>query len=202
MTSPEQNNMQDEPVKTAAEMQQEAQRAEIEAALDAVTEQPDGTEPPVVTVEVAQLQIELEAAQAKVAEGEDRALRLQAEMENQRRRLEKRVDDAHKYSVQKFAESLLPVVDSLEMGMKAEGGVEQIKEGMDLTLKQFESVMEKFKLEVVSAEGDKFDPEVHQAISQQPSPDHENNAVMAVMQKGYTLSGRTIRPAMVVVCKN
>ena len=202
MTSPEQNNIQDEPVKTAAEMQQEAQRAEIEAALDAATEQQDGTEPPVVTVEVAQLQIELDAAQAKVAEGEDRALRLQAEMENQRRRLEKRVDDAHKYSVQKFAESLLPVMDSLEMGLKAEGGVEQIKEGMDLTLKQFESVMEKFKLEAVGAEGDKFDPEVHQAISQQPSPTHENNTVMAVMQKGYTLSGRTIRPAMVVVCKN
>nr|CAA6804796.1 MAG: Heat shock protein GrpE [uncultured Thiotrichaceae bacterium] len=198
MTSPEQDNTPEEPVKTAAEMQQEAARADIEAALDEVeTErQNDGS------IESVQLQKELDEALAKVAEGEDRALRLQAEMENQRRRLEKRIDDAHKYSVQKFAESLLPVVDSLEMGMKAEGGIEQIREGMDLTLKQFESVMDKFKLEAVGAEGDKFDPEVHQAISQQPSPEHEDGAVMAVMQKGYTLSGRTIRPAMVVVCKN
>lgn len=202
MNAPEHNNTPEESAKTAAEMQQEAQQA-ADAAEETVTEDEaiaagQGEETP----DASQLQQELEAAEVKAAENMELALRFKADMENQRRRFEKQVEDAHKYSVQKFAESLLPVIDSLEMGMQAEGSVEKIREGMDLTLKQFESVLEKFKLEAVGTVGDKFDPELHQAMSMQPSPEHENNTVLAVMQKGYTLSGRTIRPAMVMVCKN
>ena len=153
------------------------------------------------SVEVAQLEKELAEAQAKADENWERCLRLQAEMDNQRRRMEKQVEDAHKYSVQKFVEGILPVIDSLEMGLQAEGDLDSIREGMNLTLKQFESVMEKFKIEAVDPVGQPFNPELHQAMAMQPSPDHDNNTVIAVMQKGYTLSGRTIRPAMVMVCK-
>ena len=98
-------------------------------------------------------------------------------------------------------EALLPVVDSLEMGMQAQGDVEQIREGMALTLKQFESMMDKFHIEAVGKPGDVFNPELHQAVSMQPHPDYDNNQVSMVMQKGYTLNGRVIRPAMVMVSK-
>ena len=151
---------------------------------------------------IAQLQEQLAAAQQKADENWDSFVRLQAEAENNRKRSDKKVEDAHKYGSQKFVEALLPVVDSLEMGMAAEGDIEQIREGMSLTLKQFESVMEKFNIESVDPMGEKFNPELHQAMAMQPNPEMEDNTVMAVMQKGFTLSGRLIRPAMVMVVKN
>ncbi|MEZ5449891.1 MAG: nucleotide exchange factor GrpE [Thiolinea sp.] len=197
MNSPEQDNTQEEQAKTAAELAQEAAARQAEAAE---AEQP--AEEAADSVELEQLQQELAAAQAKADENWERALRLQAEMDNQRRRFDKQLEDAHKYSVQKFAESILPVIDSLEMGLQAEGDLQKIREGMELTLKQFQSVMDRFKLEAVGAVGDAFNPEIHQAVSMQPSPEHADNTLLAVMQKGYTLSGRTIRPAMVMVCKN
>lgn len=151
---------------------------------------------------VAELQQALQEVQAKWEESQDKNLRLQADMENQRRRYEKQVEDAHKYSVQRFAEGLLPVMDSLEMGMQVDGDLNAIREGMDLTLKQFQSVMERFNLVAVNpAKGEVFNPEFHQAMSLQPNPDVDNNTIIMVMQKGYTLSGRVIRPAMVMVCK-
>ena len=150
---------------------------------------------------IQELQQALAQAEAKAEENWDRSVRLQADMDNQRRRLEKQIEDAHKYSVHKFVESLLPVMDSLEMGLQAEGSIEKIREGMELTLKQFAAVMEKFNIEAIDPLGQPFDPEKHQAVSMQASPDHDNNTVMLVMQKGYTLSGRTVRPAMVMVCK-
>lgn len=151
---------------------------------------------------IAQLREKLEATEAKANENWDSFLRLQAEMDNQRKRSDKQVEDAHKFASQKFVEALLPVVDSLEMGMAAEGNIEQIREGMGLTMKQFESVMEKFNIETVNPMGEKFNPELHQAMAMQPNPEMENNTVMAVMQKGFTLNGRLVRPAMVMVVKN
>jgi molecular chaperone GrpE len=151
---------------------------------------------------IAQLREKLDATQTKADESWDTLVRLQAEMENHRKRSEKQVEDAHKFASQKFVESLLPVVDSMEMGMAAEGDVDQIRKGMDLTLKLFESVMEKNNIEAVDPMGEKFNPELHQAMGMQPNPDMENNTVMAVMQKGFTISGRLIRPAMVMVVKN
>ena len=151
---------------------------------------------------ITQLREKLEATENKANENWDSFLRLQAEMDNQRKRSEKQVEDAHKFASQKFVEALLPVVDSMEMGMAAEGNIEQIREGMNLTLKQFESVMEKFNIEAVNPMGEKFNPELHQAMAMQPNPEMENNTVMAVMQKGFTMSGRLVRPAMVMVVKN
>ncbi len=152
--------------------------------------------------EISKLKQQRDAAQLKATENEDKFLRLQAEMQNLRKRSAKQVEDAHKYSSQKIIEALLPVVDSLEMGMSAEGDLVSIREGMGLTMKQFEGVMEKFNIVAVDPKGDVFDPNLHQAMSMQPCPDQENNTVSMVMQKGYTLHGRLIRPAMVMVCKN
>jgi len=152
--------------------------------------------------EISKLKQQRDAAQLKSTENEDKFLRLQAEMENLRKRSAKQVEDAHKYSSQKIIEALLPVVDSLEMGMSAEGDLVSIREGMGLTMKQFEGVMEKFNIVAVDPKGDVFDPNLHQAMSMQPCPEQENNTISMVMQKGYTLHGRLIRPAMVMVCKN
>ncbi|MEN9503564.1 MAG: nucleotide exchange factor GrpE [Pseudomonadota bacterium] len=151
--------------------------------------------------ELARLQAELEQAKAEATANYEQFLRAQAELANQRRRTDKQVEDAHKYAVQKFVESLIPVVDSLEMGLQAQGDIAQIREGMQLTLKQFESVMEKFNIEAVGNAGDAFNPEHHQAVSMQPHPEYENNTLSLVMQKGYLLNGRVVRPAMVMVCK-
>lgn len=148
------------------------------------------------------LQAELKEAKAKADDNWDKFIRLQAEMDNLRRRNDKQVDDAHKYAVKKFAESLLPVVDSLEIGMSVEGEVEKIREGMDLTLKVLMDAFRTHKVEVVNPEGEVFNPDLHQAVSMQPSGDHKDNDVVTVMQKGYTINGRLIRPAMVMVCKN
>lgn len=153
------------------------------------------------TVDVAQLQAELEKARAEAADNYEQFLRAQAELANQRRRADKQVEDAHKYAAQKFVESLIPVIDSLEMGLQAEGDLDQIREGMKLTLKQFETVMEKFNIEAVGKPGDPFNPEHHQAMSMQPHPEYDNNTVSMVLQKGYLLNGRIVRPAMVMVSK-
>ncbi|MEE9351570.1 MAG: nucleotide exchange factor GrpE [Thiotrichaceae bacterium] len=152
--------------------------------------------------EKSPLELELEEAKGKADENWDKFVRLQAEMNNLRRRNEKQVDDAHKFAVKKFAESLLPVADSLEMGMAAEGDVGQIREGMDLTLKVLLDALNKHKVEVVNPVGEAFNPDYHQAISMLPGDGQKDNDVISVMQKGYTLNGRLIRPAMVVVCKN
>lgn len=179
MTEPKDNNMQN-------------------AADETVVVETPNTD---TTTEIEQLKAELEQAKAEAVNNQDQFLRAQAELANQRRRSDKQVEDAHKYAVQKFVEALVPVIDSLEMGLMADGDLNQIREGMQLTLKQFENVMEKFKIEAVGKPGDPFNPEHHQAMSMQPHPDYDNNTVSMVMQKGYLLNGRVIRPAMVMISK-
>ncbi len=173
-----------------------------EESVEQVDEQMDVDQSEESEDAIEQLREELAKAENKAAESWDTLIRLQAEMDNQRKRSEKQVSDAHKFAVQKFVEQLLPVIDSLEMGLQAEGDLESIREGMSLTLKQFESVMEKSNLEAISPLGEKFDPEFHQAMAMQPSEEYDDGIVSAVMQKGYTLNGRLVRPAMVMVAKN
>ncbi|PCH85813.1 MAG: nucleotide exchange factor GrpE, partial [Piscirickettsiaceae bacterium] len=121
-------------------------------------------------------------------------------------RTQKDVEKAHRFSVEKFAKDMLPVVDSLEMGLAASddtsGDVKAIKEGMELTYKQLLDSLAKSGVEQINPEGDVFDSECHQAISMVPSPDHEPNTVMQVFQKGYSLNGRLLRPAMVIVSQS
>ncbi len=171
-------------------------QAEIDEILDEAVEE-DAAED-----SIESLQAELETAKAKADENWDKALRIQAEMDNLRKRSEKQVEDAHKYAVKKFVEELLPVADSLEMGYAVDGEVEQIREGIGLTMNVLKAAMEKFSVVSVDPLGEKFNPELHQAMAMQPSEEYENDHVSAVMQKGYTLSGRLVRPAMVMVVKN
>ncbi len=149
---------------------------------------------------------ELEEAKAKADENWEKVLRMQAEMENLRRRSALDIEKAHKFALDKFVNDLLPVKDSLEMGLDAGKAAqieeaEKILEGVELTLKMLEDVLSKHGVEVVNPEGEKFDPEHHQAMTMQESEEHEPNTVMAVMQKGYKLNDRLVRPAMVVVSK-
>ena len=151
------------------------------------------------------LQQQLAEAEAKAKEHWDQLLRVKAEQENLRRRHEREVENAHKYALERFAQDLLPVIDSLEMGAEAaasEGAtLEKVREGTELTLKMLLSTMERFGIQAVHPEGEPFNPEYHQAMSMLDSPEHAANTVMNVMQKGYTLNERLIRPAMVVVSK-
>ena len=155
---------------------------------------------------INELEEKLEQAQKKAAENWDEVLRARADLENTRKRMERDVENAHKYAVEKFVQGLLPVIDSLEMGLAAanqEGAnISSVKEGTELTLKMFADCVDKFGMQAIDPIGEKFNPEFHQAMSIQESPDHQPDTVIAVMQKGYLLNGRLVRPAMVVVAKS
>ncbi|EPS3400853.1 nucleotide exchange factor GrpE [Vibrio vulnificus] len=154
---------------------------------------------------IAELEAALLASEARVKEQQDSVLRAKAEVENMRRRTEQEIDKARKYALNRFAEELLPVIDNLERAIQAADAeseaVKPLLEGVELTHKTFVDVVSKFGLKEINPEGQPFNPEWHQAMSIQESPDHESNTVMFVMQKGYELNGRVIRPAMVMVAK-
>lgn len=156
-----------------------------------------------VVADVEALQQALAAAQDEVATLKDQALRATAELQNVRRRAEQDVEKAHKFGLDKFTNEMLPIIDSLERTLDAcsvdDEATKALREGVEMTHKMFVSGLAKFNIEQVDPQGQPFDPELHQAMSMVPSPDHEANTVMAVMQKGYTMHGRLIRPAMVVV---
>jgi len=148
---------------------------------------------------------ETEELQEQVSKANDQVLRVQAEMQNVRRRVERDVENAHKYALDKFTAELLPVVDNLERALStidaADDAQKAVATGLELTLKSFFDVLGRFKIEVVDPAGQPFDADLHQAVSMVPNPDLEPNTVMDVFQKGYTLNGRLVRPAMVVVSK-
>ena len=148
------------------------------------------------------LEAQLEQAQAKATENWDHYLRAKAEMDNLRRRNAKDVENAHKYGIDKFVNELLPVMDSMGMGLAVEdASAESLREGMELTMNMLQKMMEKLNIEEIDPLNEKFDPEKHQAMTMQPNADVEPNTVIAVMQKGYSLNDRLIRPAMVMVSK-
>mgnify|MGYP003574391508 FL=1 len=144
----------------------------------------------------------LREAQAKADENWNRAVRAQADLENLRRRHEVDLEKARKFALNGFVESLLPVIDSMELGLAAADDttdVATLREGSELTLKLLLDALGKFNVEVVNPEGKPFNPELHQAMSMQPRDDVPPNTVVAVVQKGYLLNGRLVRPAMVMV---
>ena len=151
------------------------------------------------------LEDQIEALQQALAEAKESALREAAEAQNARRRAEKDVESARKFALEKFAGELLPVVDNLERAMElADTSNEQVKalvDGVALTHKSFIDALRKFQVEQLNPEGTPFDPQHHQAMSMVENPDCEPNTVLAVMQKGFLLNGRLLRPAMVVVSK-
>jgi len=171
--------------------------------------QAEGTQDNVQQDDSAQRIYELEnalsEAQATITEQKDSVLRARADMENARRRADTEVEKARKFALERFAGELLPVIDNLEraieMGDSENDAVKPLLEGVEMTLKSFASTIEKFGMTQVDPHGQPFNPELHQAMSMQESADHEPNTVIAVMQKGYELNGRLLRPAMVMVSR-
>jgi len=148
------------------------------------------------------LEAQLEQAQAKAAENWDQFIRAKAEMDNLRRRHVKDLENAHKFGIEKFVTELLPVLDSMALGLAVEdASVESLREGMELTMNMLEKMMEKLGIEEIDPLNEKFDADKHQAMTMQPNAEVEPNTVIAVMQKGYSLNERLIRPAMVMVSK-
>ncbi len=144
---------------------------------------------------------ELAAAQTRAEENWERYLRTAAELENVRKRAARDVENAHKFALERFGKELLAVRDTLEMGLAAadNASVESLIEGKDATHKLLTTILNQFGIEEVDPAGEPFDPELHEAISMQPSDDVEPGSVAKVVQKGYTLNGRLLRPAMVIV---
>ncbi len=178
----------------AEEQEQSAAEAAGEAAADAGEAVADIAD---AELTVDHLKDELEAAK-------DAALRAAAEAQNARRRAEQDVEKARKFALERFSSDLLSVVDNLERALQSAAEAEDaaaIAEGVDLTLRGLMDALKKHGVEAVDPAGEPFDPQLHQAMTMVPNPDMEPNTVMDVMQKGYTLNGRLLRPAMVVVSK-
>jgi molecular chaperone GrpE len=176
----------------AAGVPADASPEEIEAAL-AANEAQSADELTVALAELATLK-------AKTADLQDQVLRAAAEAQNARRRAEEDVSKARKFSIESFADSLLPVLDSLSAGLAVENATnEQLREGMEATLRQLKGALERNKvIEVAPQGGEAFDPAKHQAISVVPS-EHAEGTVVTTLQKGYTIAERTLRPALVTV---
>jgi molecular chaperone GrpE len=160
----------------------------------------EGADPELWEDPLAQAQAELAVLQAKNADLADQFLRAKAEAENARRRAEEEISKARKFAVEAFAESLLPVADSLTAGLAiADATSEQLREGSEATLRQLKSALERHKVIEINPEaGAKFDPHQHQAISIVPA-EQEANTVVSVLQKGYLIADRVLRPALVTV---
>ncbi|WP_033783914.1 nucleotide exchange factor GrpE [Pantoea sp. 9140] len=190
MSSKEQNTPNEQVSDEIQQDQLQPQEAETAAEVDPRDER------------IAQLEAELAQSQTGVR---DAQMRAQAEVENIRRRAEMDVEKAHKFALEKFANELLPVIDSLERALevanKEDPQLASMIEGIELTLKGLLGAVRKFGVEVVGETGVPFNPEVHQAMSMMESEEFEPNHVMLVMQRGYTLNGRLLRPAMVAVSK-
>lgn len=154
--------------------------------------------------DVAALQSELEEVRARADDYWNRLLRMQAEMENLRKRNARELEQAHKYAVERLAIELLAVKDSLELGVEAAGSetdIGKLREGTELTLRMLNKAMEKFNIEEIDPQRQPFDPVRHQAMTLQESRELPPNTVVSVMQKGYAIGERLLRPAMVIVSK-
>ncbi|MGF6570567.1 molecular chaperone GrpE [Paraburkholderia sp. GAS333] len=176
------------PADETARQAAEAAASQQDAAANAGEPAPESAE-----------QIALAEAQAKIAELQESFLRAKAETENVRRRAQEDVAKAHKFAIESFAEHLLPVVDSLEAAVAhSSDDLQKVREGVELTLRQLSGALEKGRVVALNPVGEKFDPHRHQAISMVPA-DQEPNTVVAVLQKGFVIADRVLRPALVTV---
>lgn len=175
----------------ADEQQQDQQTAEPAEQQDAAMD--------------TDLEARVASLEEQLASAQDQVMRAAADVQNARRRAEQDVEKAHKFALEKFAHDLLPVIDSLERGLELsnpdDAAIKPMREGIELTLKMFADTLGRFNIAAVSPEGEPFNPDLHQAMAMEESGKVEPNTVLKVFQKGYTLSGRLLRPAMVVVSK-
>ncbi|WNJ95864.1 nucleotide exchange factor GrpE [Vibrio ruber] len=202
--SNEENKVKEEELQQESVAQEETEAEVVGSEADIEWNESDAPEDE-QNAKIAQLEAALLTSESKVKEQQEAVLRAQAEVENIRRRSEQEIDKARKFALSRFAEELLPVIDNLERAIQAADAenevIKPLLEGVELTHKTFIGTIEKFGLKEINPEGEAFNPELHQAMSIQESPDHESNTVMFVMQKGYELNGRVVRPAMVMVAK-
>lgn len=170
--------------------------AQVDASQAAADGRPDGAAPAADAEALGQ-------AQAEITQLKDQLLRAHAEMENVRRRAMRDVDQARKFGAEKLANEMLPLKESLDRGIEATAAdgatVASLREGLELTQRQFMSAFEKIGIEELDPVGEPFNPEFHEAMVMQPSADAEPNTVLQVIQRGYTLNGRLMRPARVIV---
>ncbi len=193
---------QNENAQAQAEQVEVANEAQLEQTTEVQQEQP-------VEAELAAAYARINELETYIAEADNREkdiqLRAQAEIQNIRRRAEQDVEKAHKFALEKFSKELLTVVDNLERGLNAldtavtDETTQALVDGVEMTHKEFISTLAKFGVEAVGVVGEAFNPELHQAISMQPAEGIEANHISVVLQKGYTLQGRVLRPAMVMV---
>ncbi len=193
--SPQQTNVHpDDEHAIATEADEDAQLEDV--VPEAAADESEADEP---------VEMQLAKAQETIKDYWDQMMRLRAEIDNNRKRAERDIESAHKYALKSFVENLLPVIDSMEMGQTAASAdnatLESIREGTALTMNMLIHVMEKNGLEQIDPLGENFDPEKHQAISMIEAEGAEPNTVVDVMQKGFLLNDRLVRPAMVVVAK-
>jgi molecular chaperone GrpE len=195
-------NSEDEQAAVMAEAGAGPDAAAESAVEEEYGEAPDGD---AEALPAPDLEMELKEARDEAAAHLDDLLRAKAEMENLRKRAARDVENAHKFGLERFMNELLPIRDSVELGLNAaddaEVDAEKLREGLELTLKLLDTATEKFGLEEVNPEGQSFDPEYHQAMSTQEVAGREPGTIVTVVQKGYLLNGRLLRPAMVIVAK-
>ncbi|MFT5879552.1 MAG: molecular chaperone GrpE [Moritella sp.] len=201
MSSEEQKVKAEKQVEEQIE-EQRAADAEAQPVVEEVTADSDVDKS---LARIAELESELVKSAASATEFKDAALRAKADADNIRRRAAIDVDKAKKFALEKFANELLPVIDNMERSLahvdKENEALLPLIEGIELTAKSLESALEKFGVKAVNPEGETFNPELHQAMSMVENADVAPNTVIAVMQKGYELNGRLIRPAMVMISK-
>ena len=195
-----------------SEQEQKVETPEVEKQEDAVVEETQQTEPSqeldpleeaIARVQELEEQLKTQIEEAANKE-QDILLRSRAEIENLRRRTEQDVEKAHKFALEKFSKDILNTIDNLERALatpanKEDESVKALFDGVELTLKELVSTVGRFGVEAVGVVGEAFNPDLHQAISMQPAEGFESDQISVVLQKGYTLNGRVIRPAMVMV---
>lgn len=198
--------------KKMSEQEQKVETPEVEKQEDAVVEEAQQAEPSqeldpleeaIARVQELEEQLKTQIEEAANKE-QDILLRSRAEIENLRRRTEQDVEKAHKFALEKFSKDILNTIDNLERALatpanKEDESVKALFDGVELTLKELVSTVSRFGVEAVGVVGEAFNPDLHQAISMQPAEGFETNQISVVLQKGYTLNGRVIRPAMVMV---
>lgn len=200
MTGKQRNEVSPEEIsleEVIEEVEDHTQEDEVSAETD--------TEEATAEITIESLSEQIETLKTQVADSLDKAVRAQAELDNVRKRTTRDVESAHKYALDKFINELLPVLDSMELGIVASVEVDDVnslREGLELTLKMFCSSLEKSGVHPVNPQkGDKFNPDQHEAVTVHEVDDAESGVVVTTLQKGYELNGRLIRPAMVIVAK-
>ncbi len=173
---------------------------DLQAQFNAA-ENGDGTTDDSTSISVEELQRALASAETHAAESKDLYMRALAEVDNVRKRAARDIEQAHKFALERFANDLVGVKDSLELGLSAEATLETLRAGSEATLKLLAKAFEKAGIVEVDPQGEVFNPEAHEAMVAQPSAEHTPNTVLQVIQKGYVLNGRLLRPARVIVSR-